>query len=387
MAASRIPPSEGISVIDPDSETVINRVDLGRLGSGSLQSLAFGPSGARLYVSRLPPGGPPELVILEAGAWLIADTIVLQNILTLGQIAVTADGRYLYATVLLSFPGPFGFAAFELPSGSPVFIEPLPSVVNTMGTAMAIAPDGTGAWYSDFRRNLVVAISLDRGPDTSGPPVFTRVVTLPFTSDLKTETGFEGPIGVRVMPALYGLPDVAGVLNAANFLEGPIAPESWVSIFGENLADELIVTSSIPLPTSLGGTRVTVTDAPGTERSARIQFVSPEQLNFLMPPDTAPGSATVTVTNASGQTSSLVVQVGSVGPGIFSANGSGMGPAAATFQIVEADGSRSEGLTFDPAAPSGTRTNVPIDLGPPGRQIYLSFFGTGFRFQSSRRFK
>ena len=136
-------------------------------------------------------------------------------------------------------------------------------------------------------------------------------------------------------------------------------------------------------PPSIGGTLVTVTDALGTERQARIQFVSPEQLNFLMPPDTAPGPATVTVTNADGESASSVVQVAAVAPGIFSANASGLGPAAATFLTVEADGSRSEGLTFDSNAPLGNRTNIPIDLGPPGLQVYLSFFGTGFRFQSS----
>ena len=128
---------------------------------------------------------------------------------------------------------------------------------------------------------------------------------------------------------------------------------------------------------------MTVTDSLGVERLARLSFVAPGQLNFLMPPDTAPVQATVAVTNAAGQSANAVVQLAPVAPGIFSANASGMGPAAATFLIVAADDSRTEGLTFDSSAPLGSRTNIPIDLGPPGRQVYLSFFGTGFRFQSS----
>ena len=173
-----------------------------------------------------------------------------------------------------------------------------------------------------------------------------------------------------------------GVVNAATFEWGPIAPDSWVSVFGENLGAALVIASTTPLPTSLGGTQVTVTDALGVERLAGLQFVAPGQLNFLMAPNTAAGPATVTVTNASGQTSSVVVQVAPVAPGIFSANASGVGPAAATFLRVQPDGSRTEGFTFQPDAPVGGRLNVPIDLDSPD-ELFLSFFGTGFRFQSS----
>jgi uncharacterized protein (TIGR03437 family) len=177
------------------------------------------------------------------------------------------------------------------------------------------------------------------------------------------------------------LPDEAAV-NGAAFVVGPLAPDSWVALFGQNLARELVNATEGPLPSSLGGTQVTVTDALGIERLARLSFVAPGQLNFLMPSDTAPGEATVTVTNADGQNASTVVQVALVAPGIFSANASGVGPAAATYLVVESDGTRLEGLTFDPNQPAGSRTNVPIDLGPPDREVYLSFFGTGFRFQS-----
>ncbi len=190
---------------------------------------------------------------------------------------------------------------------------------------------------------------------------------------------------VWVVPGYGGVPLIAqgGLVNAATFLGGPVAPESWGSLFGEELADTLIVASTTPLPTSLGGTQVTVTDALGTERLARLQFVSPGQLNFLVPPNTAPGPATVTVTNASGESAGVVVQVTPVAPGIFSANASGMGPAAARFLRERADGFRLEDFTFDTDLPAGSRTNIPIDLGEPGDLVFMSFFGTGFRSQSS----
>ena len=188
-----------------------------------------------------------------------------------------------------------------------------------------------------------------------------------------------------VVPAHSAPPIIAqgGLVNAANFMGGPIAPESWVSLFGEELASTLVVASTTPLPTSLDGTHVTVTDSLGAERLAQLQFVAPGQLNFLAPPNMAPGPADVTVTNASGESASVEAQVAAVGPGIFSANASGIGPAAATFLRERADGSRVEGFTFRTDLPEGSRINIPIDLTEADDEVFVSFFGTGFRFQSS----
>ena len=178
------------------------------------------------------------------------------------------------------------------------------------------------------------------------------------------------------------IPD-QGIVNAAVFTAGSVAPDSWVSVFGQNLAPELTNATTVPLPTSLRGTVVTVTDAAGAIRTAKLQFVAPRQLNFLVPAGTVPGEATVTVKNAFGQTAAVMIQVASVAPGIFSANASGGGPAAATYLRVHADGSRTEGLTFQAGAPIGSRTNAPVSLGNTGDQVYLAFYGTGFRAQSS----
>jgi len=68
-----------------------------------------------------------------------------------------------------------------------------------------------------------------------------------------------------------------------------------------------------------------------------------------------------------------------VGPGLFSANASGQGPAAATFLRIPGS---AEAFTFTLDAPPN-RVNVPIDLGPETDQIYLSLYGTGFRAQTS----
>ena len=85
------------------------------------------------------------------------------------------------------------------------------------------------------------------------------------------------------------------------------------------------------------------------------------------------------VTNSTGASATAEIEVANVAPGLFSANASGPGPAAATYLRVKPDGSRSEEFTFT-LDPPPNRTNVPIDLGQPGEEIFLSFFGTGFSF-------
>jgi uncharacterized protein (TIGR03437 family) len=174
----------------------------------------------------------------------------------------------------------------------------------------------------------------------------------------------------------------ASIVSAAAFSGDRFAAEMWVALFGEDLADELVIAVG-GLPTSLGGTSVTVTDSQGTQRAAKLQFVAPSQINFLIPAGTAAGLATVEVTNSDGETAVATVQIETVAPGLFSANASGQGPAAATFLRVAGDGTRTEGFTFSTNAPEGGRTNIPIDLGLEGDQVFLSFFGTGFRFQSA----
>ncbi len=171
----------------------------------------------------------------------------------------------------------------------------------------------------------------------------------------------------------------AGLVNSASFKAGPIAPDAWADLFGENLATQFVIDGG--LPTSLDGTTLTIRDAAGKTHNARLHFVTTDRIQFLTPSGMASGPATLTV-NAAGGSASTQIQVATVAPGIFSANASGQGPAAATWLRVDPLGNRTDGFTFTLDAPPN-RKNVPIDLGPPGDQIYLSFYGTGFRNQTS----
>ena len=183
------------------------------------------------------------------------------------------------------------------------------------------------------------------------------------------------------------LASVASV-SAASYGTGAVAAESIVAGFGANLATATGFGTSLPLPATLGGVSVAVTDALGIERLAPLFFVSPAQVNYQVPSGTALGDATVLIKNvATGQGSIAVAQgivsVSGVAPGLFTANSSGGGVPAAFMLRVKADGTQS----YETVAryDEGLKRYVPveIDLGAATDKLYLIGFGTGFRNRSS----
>jgi uncharacterized protein (TIGR03437 family) len=77
-----------------------------------------------------------------------------------------------------------------------------------------------------------------------------------------------------------------------------IQPGEWASIYGTNLASGNASWNG-DFPTTLGGTSVMVNNKP-----AYLWFVSPTQINFQAPDDTATGIVNVAVTTAAGTATS-----------------------------------------------------------------------------------
>ncbi|MCG3160515.1 MAG: hypothetical protein JMDDDDMK_01584 [Acidobacteria bacterium] len=168
-------------------------------------------------------------------------------------------------------------------------------------------------------------------------------------------------------------------ISAASFTGFKLAAESIAAGFGANLAAETAVATTIPLPTTLAGVSVKVKDAAGVERNAPLFFVSPGQINYLVPPGAAPGNALVTVFRNGASTAAGTIQITSVNPGLFAADSSGLGLAAALALRVKPDGSQS----FEPVVRYDAQINklvaVPIDMSNPGEQVFLIIYGTGLR--------
>ncbi|HET9787350.1 MAG TPA: hypothetical protein VFP47_09455, partial [Pyrinomonadaceae bacterium] len=140
-----------------------------------------------------------------------------------------------------------------------------------------------------------------------------------------------------------------------------IAPDSiaiakGVALAFESKQTERAVDGSFPL--SLGGTVVNVNG-----RAAKILFVSPTQVTFVVPTETELGQAEVLITNREGFNSRTTVMVMASAPGLFSATGDGRGIGI----ILDAD----------------TLQTGPFD--PTSGQFRLVLFATGARGSSEQR--
>jgi len=182
--------------------------------------------------------------------------------------------------------------------------------------------------------------------------------------------------------AISGAPIVTSV-SSASFNSSSIAPESLASAFGTGLSTATIAASSVPLPTVLGGTTVKVRDSAGNERLSRLHLVSPNQINYLIPGETAIGSSLVTVLNGNSVLAAGFVQIVPVAPGIFTADASGRGLPAASALRATADGQQLYELVarFDSA--QNKFVAVPINLGSSTDQVFLILYATGLRFRSA----
>lgn len=183
-------------------------------------------------------------------------------------------------------------------------------------------------------------------------------------------------------------PDIVTIapVSAASFVGASLASEEIVAVFGASLASGTEIAQVVPLPTTLLGTSIKVKDRTGMERPASLFFVSPGQVNFQIPPGTATGKATITVTNAQAASTSTTVLIEKTAPGLFAANASGQGVAAAVIVRVKSDGSQ----IFEPVAQANDQNRfvpVPIDFGPDqgtaSDQLFLVLFGSGWRGRSA----
>lgn len=171
-------------------------------------------------------------------------------------------------------------------------------------------------------------------------------------------------------------------VSAASYNRTKLAGGALAAAFGSDLAVTTAKATALPLPTALAGTTVKIKDSAGIERLSPLLFVSPTQINYLIPEETAVGMIDVTVTNARQKITTGREMIMQVGPALFTADGSGRGlPAALALRV------RGGQVSYEPIARYDATQEkfvpVPIDLGAEAGamtdQVYLVLFGTGFR--------
>jgi uncharacterized protein (TIGR03437 family) len=132
------------------------------------------------------------------------------------------------------------------------------------------------------------------------------------------------------------------VVDAATNLPGPVSPNGLVSLYGARLAfaTRALQTSDLvadALPTTLAGTGVRVVIGA---IAVPILFVSPQQVNFLVPPILRPGRYKLQLTRDGWSGPEVDLEVADVAPGTF---------AMETRFVIA---TRADGSLIDAAAPA-----------------------------------
>lgn len=176
----------------------------------------------------------------------------------------------------------------------------------------------------------------------------------------------------------------AAVVNSASYAAGPAAPQEFVALFGPGIASQTAAAAMLPLPTSLGGISVQVTDSAGNSQLAPLFSVAPGQANILVPAGLAAGTAQFTVLHGSSPALTGSVTIASSSPGLYSVNSDGAGVAAANaFRVTAATQRVTEPVFTCSASAARSCLPVPLTLGATGDTLYVELYGTGFRGAAS----
>ena len=167
--------------------------------------------------------------------------------------------------------------------------------------------------------------------------------------------------------------DVVTNVLAGNRAE-VLTPASIATAYGSNLATGTAVASDTAPQTELGGTTITIKDSGGVLSSAPIFFVSPGQVNYLVPATVDLGAGVVTVRSGDGTAQTGLVTIADIRPGVFTLNGELL--VGATVIRVTPDGHQVAENVFEV---DGAGNVVPSPLDVTNGQVYLALYGTGFR--------
>ncbi|HEX4947799.1 MAG TPA: DUF5666 domain-containing protein [Blastocatellia bacterium] len=151
------------------------------------------------------------------------------------------------------------------------------------------------------------------------------------------------------------------------------SPEAIIASFGSNLATTTANATSLPLPTSLAGISVLVDGKP-----AQLFFVSPTQINYLVPASASLGVAKVEVVRVDRVLAQGAITLPGVSPSFFTANSDGKGVPAGYVTRVKADHSMSNEQInrYDDSQRKFVATPI---VKKSGESLFLILYGTGFR--------
>jgi len=179
--------------------------------------------------------------------------------------------------------------------------------------------------------------------------------------------------GLVVVFAGLSLAQVTPVIGQGGIVRGAdnydasfngVARGSLFGIYGMNLAPSVAGAAALPLPTLLNGVRVKVSTTTGTaqEWDARLLYVSPSQINAILPSAVTEGGQSVVVEVNGVDSAAAPMLVATEQFAAFTSGYFGFGPAV--LQQVDSSGSFSFNSFRNPAAPGQAMVLWGRGLGP-----------------------
>ncbi len=212
--------------------------------------------------------------------------------------------------------------------------------------AITLVPKGGGVWTGTWT------------PKAAQAHVTVSIIPTTVVQGTKALGGLAQLTGTVQPAASSDAPAPATALNSANVSSpAQISPGSWVTIFGDRLANSA-QSASGTFPPSLVGTAVMI-----GATALPLNFVGPTQVNALLPFSLTPNTSVSLAVQRAGTVSVPInVTIADLGPAIFTTNGGGTGQGAVVIA--------SSGVL---AAPVGAFPGSQ----PVARGDYLAIYCTG----------
>ena len=229
-----------------------------------------------------------------------------------------------------------------LPTASPTLTSLSPASVLADGLAFSLSVNGSGfvsGAIVQWNRSMLATTFVSATQLTAQVPgPATAAAGSANVTVLNPASAASNALTFTISAAPVVRPVVQSVLNAASYTHA-LAPGTWASIFGTQLAVSKASAPTVPLPTTLAEVKsVTVGGV-----AAPLSYVSPGQINFVIPFEAALGaSVPVVVTTSEGASAPVDITLVRNAPALFTQNSQGTGMAVAfdaNFQPVSSLGS------------------------------------------------
>jgi uncharacterized protein (TIGR03437 family) len=308
----------------------------------------------------------PEAVAVDSsGNLYVADTQ--------GRRIVQYTNAGVYTTIAGS--GNSGFSGDNGPAPNAALYDPMGLAVDAAGNVYIadtfncrirkVTPSGI---ITTIAGNGSLYFSGDGGPAIQASMHFPHGVAVDPSGNVYITDTVNA-----VVRELQGTPPVVstnGVVNAASFATR-ISPGALATVFGSNFAVSN-AGAQTPLPMSLESVSVSVNG-----QLAPLLYVTPTQVNFQVPWETALGSATVTVAVNGGASNAVAVNVLGAAPGLFSSSNGQAIVQNSDYTLNEPSNPAKVGSTIIAYLSGSGTVSPPVADGAPAPDDTLVYLNSG----------